>query len=113
MTDNCCVTDYFAWESPGIGRNVVFLLGMGVVFLLILTLKEFRLFHRLFYKVQKNYSLLANESSFMDDDVIEEKYRVRNMNYNQIRSHNLVLKNMTKFYNDFVAVNQICVAVES
>lgn len=89
---------------------------MGLLFMI-----EFRVFHGIFYKCKskpKGLKDLASNTSAtdvnsMDSDVVEEKYRVRNMNYNQVRSNNLVLRNMTKFYNDFLAVDQICVAVDA
>lgn len=88
----------------------------------ILFMIEFRVFHGIFYKCKPKPKGLAeitsNSSSAadvdaLDSDVLEEKFRVRNMNYNQVRSNNLVVRNMTKFYNNFLAVNQICVAVDA
>lgn len=78
---------------------------------------EFRLFHSLFYICKRNpkgqAAMPIQDGTAEDSDVLEEKYRVRNMNYNQIRSNNLVVKNISKYYGNFLAVNQICVGVDA
>lgn len=118
LGDLCCETDFYAWAYPGILRNIVFLVGSGLLFMAILFMIEFRVFHGIFYKCKPQPKGLTSTSSAtdvsaLDGDVVEEKFRVRNMNFNQVRSNNLVVKNMTKFYKDFLAVNQICVAVDA
>lgn len=98
-------------------RNVVFMVMSGVLFLAILFLIEFRIFHRMFYNCKRSPAALSPTSGLdgavVDSDVVEEKYRVRNMNYNQIRVNNLVVRNMSKYYGKFLAVNDICVGVDA
>lgn len=118
LGDTCCVTEYFAWSAPGILRNIIFMLAAGVLFMAILFMIEFRVFHNIFYKFKPRPKGLSGAASAtdvaaLDGDVVQEKHRVRNMNFNQIRSTNLVVKNMTKFYKNFLAVNQICVGVDA
>lgn len=51
------------------------------------------------------------EDGYFDEDVEQEKERVKNMLPSQIAETNLVLDRVTKFYKRFVAVNQISLAV--
>lgn len=53
-----------------------------------------------------------NEIVQIDDDVQDEQKRISEMTTQQIATHNLVLKNMTKKYNNVLAVNQISVVVD-
>lgn len=93
------------------------MIASGVLFTAILFLIEFRIFHRMFYKCKRTPPALSPttgmDGAVVDSDVVEEKYRVRNMNYNQIRANNLVVRNMTKVYGKFLAVNDICVGVDA
>lgn len=118
LGDICCDTDYYQWGDPGILRNIVFMVIAGLLYMAILFMIEFRVFHSIFYclkPVPKGLSSTSSaaDANACDSDVLMEKYRVRNMNFNQVRSNNLVVKNMTKFYKNFLAVNQICVGVDA
>lgn len=48
----------------------------------------------------------------MDSDVKKEKERVKSLSIEQIEKSNLTLKNMTKFYKNKLAVNQLCVGID-
>jgi ATP-binding cassette, subfamily A (ABC1), member 3 len=48
----------------------------------------------------------------MDDDVQREKERIAKMEHHEIKDKNLVLKEMTKYYGSFLAVNKISLSVE-
>lgn len=79
---------------------------------------EFRVFDGISYKCKPKSKGLtttttATDVNAVDSDVLEEKSRVRNMTYDQLSAKNLVVRNMTKYYKDFLAVNQISVAVEA
>lgn len=61
FSDNCpwtgCVArtdDYFDWERPGIGRNILFFMLEGALCIVVLLMLEFRLFERLMYFMQKS-----------------------------------------------------------
>lgn len=69
---------------------------------------ELRIFEGLFSKKMSGGKFPEAE----DEDVKAEKHRVNNMGAKEIKYTNLVIKNMTKFYKKFQAVNQISVAVE-
>lgn len=55
---------------------------------------------------------LPEPTSKVDDDVLNEKYRVAAMSDCELELQNLVLDRATKFYDRFLAVNQISVAVK-
>jgi ATP-binding cassette, subfamily A (ABC1), member 3 len=48
----------------------------------------------------------------MDDDVQREKEKISKMEHREIENKNLVLKDMTKYYGSFLAVNQISLSVD-
>lgn len=107
--------DYFAWKEPGIGRNLVYLLVSGLIFFLILLIVEYRLlegFAYLLCSVFKRDLPSASEDNFLDDDVLAEKQRLNRMPMDEIKSHNLLMKQVSKFYGSFLAVNQISVAIK-
>ncbi|KAB0796441.1 hypothetical protein PPYR_10502 [Photinus pyralis] len=110
----CCSTptNYYAWEAPGIGRNVIFSTLVGLFLIAILLLIEYRILERLRYalqgkKVRSNPPPIENE----DSDVITEKEKIQNMSAEEIKEHSLVLKDVTKYYKNFLAVNRICLSV--
>ncbi|XP_055711669.1 phospholipid-transporting ATPase ABCA3 isoform X3 [Phlebotomus papatasi] len=113
----CCVNGYFDFQDPGIGRDLTYMALVGVIMFVVLLLKETRVLEGIFYRGKK---VLMNpipeteeEGGLLDDDVRVEKERVREMSLTDIEKHNLVLKDMTKYYGKFLAVNQLCVGVES
>lgn len=52
-----------------------------------------------------------SEDGFMDVDVYNEKQRVKTMTNDDIKSSNLILRQVSKFYRRFLAVNQISVGI--
>lgn len=52
-----------------------------------------------------------SEDGVLDSDVQVEKDMVRALSHSEISQHALVLKDVTKYYKDFLAVNQLCVGV--
>jgi hypothetical protein len=61
FSDNCppsgCLArtdDYFDWEAPGIGRNILFFMLEGAVCIVVLLMVEYRLFERVAYFIQKS-----------------------------------------------------------
>lgn len=112
---DCCTLDFFDWKVPGIGRNIGFLTFVGVVFFLIVFLRELGYFKHLHYKMStaKGYPNIDLRACIsMDSDVATEKQRVQNMSCDEIQTSSLVMKDMSKFYKDLLAVNSVCVGVE-
>ena len=128
INENCCQLNPFAWEAPGVLRHFVFLFAVGVFSIVFLMLKEFRKFEILYYKLRIVYRAIGryfkkndievtdttveNNVETEDEDVKFEKERINNMNPNDYKEYNLILKNMTRYYSDFKAVNQLCVGIK-
>lgn len=92
-----------------------FLFVVGCVLYVLLFLVEFQVPQRLFYAVRGAQMPVLEErdESLMDSDVLEERNRIKTMSYTQISGYNLVLRDMTKFYDKFLAVNRLSLAVEA
>lgn len=56
-----------------------------------------------------------NVSMFMniDDDVESENIRINNLTKQELAEHNLVIKNLTKYYKNLLAVNNINLSVNA
>lgn len=52
-----------------------------------------------------------SEDGFLDADVFTEKVRVDAMSSHEIAAHNLVLNNVTKYYRNILAVNQLSIVI--
>ncbi|XP_063703387.1 phospholipid-transporting ATPase ABCA1-like [Culicoides brevitarsis] len=110
----CCERNFFKWDDPGIGKNLFYMILTGITTFTILLMHEYRIFEMIFYKgvhLYKGPPIPETEDDILDQDVKDEKNRINAMEPEQIVSTNLVLKNMTKFYNRLLAVNQTCVGV--
>lgn len=81
-----------------------------------------------YYKIRKVYRavvslinpnfILRSSSQSMntddeDDDVKREKELINNMEPSDYKNHTLVMKNVTKYYKNFLAVNQLSVGIKS
>ncbi|KAJ8951652.1 hypothetical protein NQ318_012323 [Aromia moschata] len=107
--------NYFKWESPGIGRNIVYsFLGGIILFILLLTI-DYGVYSRITdYISNMRLPPRPADPDNEDDDVAEEKQRIRNATDYEIRNNNvLVLRDLTKFYKKFQAVNSLCLGVNS
>lgn len=92
-----------------------FLLVVGCCLYLLLFLVEFQVPQRMFYAVKgvKKMRIEERDETIMDSDVMEEHARIKKMSFQQIGNYNLVLRDMTKFYDSFLAVNKLSLAVEA
>ncbi|KAJ6632964.1 Phospholipid-transporting ATPase ABCA3, partial [Pseudolycoriella hygida] len=114
ITAPCCHNDYFDFDNYGIGRHLLYLFVVGVIVFVVLLLNEYGLVAAVFYKIRNCFVKFTLEPSTepVDSDVQEEKDKVLNMSRFEIESYNLVVDNMSKAYDKFVAVNSMCIAVE-
>jgi len=48
----------------------------------------------------------------LDDDVANERERILQMSSNELATKNLVLDRVTKYYGQFMAVNQVSLCVQ-
>ncbi|XP_053685902.1 phospholipid-transporting ATPase ABCA3-like [Sabethes cyaneus] len=109
---NCCETNIFTWDPAGINRNLLFMTGLGIGSFLILMAIEYRWFVKLFSGRRSSKPIPPRHSENIDSDVLAEKQRIQSMEMAEINSTHLVLRDVTKYYKSFLAVNQLSVLVE-
>ncbi|XP_017768274.1 PREDICTED: ATP-binding cassette sub-family A member 3 [Nicrophorus vespilloides] len=109
----CCrkTENYYQWEKPGILRNIIISMGIGTLMFVILFLKETRVFTRIKYAFMKKNKNVETPESEYDTDVFAEKTKIEIMTDDEMREQSLVLRDVTKYYKDFLAVNGICLGV--
>lgn len=102
----------YGFGGYGIGTNLLYLIISGVLFFITLFLVEFGILGKVFRSIfcRRQPPLLSNES--IDNDVNEEKKIVNAMQSNDLQANNLVLRDLSKFYGSFLAVNQLSVRVK-
>lgn len=68
----------------------------------------------LFSNLALNYSESAAQLEIeeIDPDVQAEKDRINNLEVSEISNYNLVMKNVTRLYGDFMAVNKLSGAIK-
>ncbi|GLH10672.1 Protein white [Gryllus bimaculatus] len=124
--DNCpstgCVSvpaNYFQFGTPGIGKHILYLLGMGCVFNIILLLVEFHCFDWLRpssggpARRQKKQGEEISPEEEIDSDVLEEKEKICSSEIQELTNNfSLVLRDVTKYYGRFLAVDHICIGVK-
>lgn len=89
--------------------------GVGVIFCAILWIIEHNIFSRFRYFLHGLFPIKlssAKTNTPIDIDVQNEKIKINKMVTDDFRAYSLVLRNLTKYYGNFLAVNRICVAVE-
>ncbi|XP_037937487.1 ATP-binding cassette sub-family A member 3-like [Teleopsis dalmanni] len=115
LIPQCCTNEeYFAWKSPGVLPELLYMLITAALFFAMLIVIEYGLIGEILYKINcKNCSkkLTAPENGFLDQDVANERHRVANMSTAEVKEQNMVLDRLTKFYGKFLAVNQVSLSV--
>uniref|UniRef100_A0A8C5SUR6 ABC transporter domain-containing protein n=1 Tax=Laticauda laticaudata TaxID=8630 RepID=A0A8C5SUR6_LATLA len=116
-------TNYFAWESPGVGKYLTAMAAQGLSFLLLLFLIETNLLWRMRTIVcdirrRRKWVMLLNQVPVLpeDRDVADERKKVLESPVASISSLNspLVIKELTKVYSSrdsCLAVDRISLAV--
>lgn len=118
--------DFFDWQDPGILRNLIYFLGVGIGMFAVLFLIEFRVFEVIYYYARMVYRAVfgilcknflrrppvPEDSANTDIDVKYEKERISAMMPSDFENYNLVMKNVSRYYDDFLAVNQLCVGIK-
>ncbi|XP_063703816.1 phospholipid-transporting ATPase ABCA3-like [Culicoides brevitarsis] len=110
---SCCEKmDFFAYEYPGMGKHLVKMMTSGVISWIIIILIEV-LRRKNFNFFTKNH-LQSNEiDQNIDCDVLEEKRLVKRLKEKELSQYNLVIKDLKKTYGSYVAVKDMCVAVNN
>ncbi|XP_017124894.1 phospholipid-transporting ATPase ABCA3 isoform X2 [Drosophila elegans] len=115
LVPQCCnIKPFFAWDEPGVLPEVVYMTVTGVVFFLIIIVLEFRLINELMFKIRQLLSKPPPPPAegHLDDDVANERERILNMSSDELAVKNLVLDRVTKYYGQFLAVNQVSLCVQ-
>ncbi|XP_023310224.1 ATP-binding cassette sub-family A member 3-like [Anoplophora glabripennis] len=103
---------YYMWDSPGIGKNLSFLFIVGLILYLVHLFIEYKLFIRLFYYITRyRQHQKQNEEIEEDADVAEENNKIRNASRDELLNYALILRDLTKYYGKFLAVNCLCLGV--
>ncbi|EDW27108.1 GL16575 [Drosophila persimilis] len=115
MLPKCCnMKPWFAWAEPGVGPETTYMITTGVVFFLIIIVLEFRIIGELIYKIRQALTKPPPPpvEGYLDDDVAQERERIFNMSTPELAAKNLVLDRVTKYYGNFLAVNQVSLCVQ-
>ncbi|XP_032594289.1 phospholipid-transporting ATPase ABCA3 isoform X2 [Drosophila grimshawi] len=112
LVPKCCnLKSYFAWEAPGVLPEVVYMIVTAIVFFLIIILSEYGVVGELMYLIHRRAVKPPPPVEALDDDVESERERILQMDSATLSTKNLVLDRVTKYYGDFVAVNQVSLCV--
>lgn len=74
--------------------------------------KDHFIFELLYYKFFSRPRMLPLLNQNLDSDVNDEIQKVKEMSAEEIKGKNLVLKGLTKYYGNFLAVNQLYLDIE-
>ncbi|CAL1288325.1 unnamed protein product [Larinioides sclopetarius] len=122
--DSVCIPweeNYFALASPGIGKQLIFFSIQAVLFICILVLCERNFIRYLRYKIKSRkitptsiptLSESLDVESIEDDDVRIERMKIQSISLPDLfLSNHLVIKEVTKQYGTFTAVNKVSFGV--
>lgn len=99
-------------QSPGIGRNVIISFIMAGVLFLILIFNEYGLIS-FFLNKAMNFSKPPLGDKALDEDVKAENAKIKHaVDSSLTHEYSLVLRDVTKYYGNFLAVNGLCLGVK-
>lgn len=110
----------YAYDDPGIYRALLYMTVTAIVFFILILIIESRAVCKLMNLIQivlkgpkpKSKRPHLCDGCIIERDVKNEKYKVNDMKEVDMKSHNLVLDNLAKYYGKFMAVRGICLVVE-
>lgn len=113
----CCEVDYHSMKPYSTGLNLAGFMWSGLIYFVLFFLYESGLmtlvcgpvFIGLFTRQPPVYDYTKKP---LDSDVVDEKIRVNRMTARMMRSQVLVMKNLTKYYKNELAVDDLCLAVK-
>ncbi|XP_041350182.1 phospholipid-transporting ATPase ABCA3-like [Gigantopelta aegis] len=126
--------NYFDWEAPGVGRELVFMILQGFLYLGLVLLIEYHVPQRVWYAIRSNHDDIIcppnavynvsgqNENCAIwnrgspvqeeDGDVLEENNRINNTSLDKLsETDSLILTRLYKRFGSLVAVNHISVGI--
>jgi len=130
ITDNCgesCQSlsaDYLAWQWPGIGRKLIIMAAQGCVWLFVLCTLEsdtLRRVERLVVNIasgKPDVGMAAADhgvpaaAAAEDSDVAAERERIVRTPVERLATTDaVILRQLTKFYGSFLAVNRLSIGI--
>ncbi|CAG2240533.1 ABCA3 [Mytilus edulis] len=112
---------YLAWDFPGVGKYVCFMAIQGCLFFFVLFLVESGILRRKCSSAMKKKKIASSYADLgesrpgvvdEDSDVQAERDRINTTDANSLKtSDSIVVKNLKKYYDNFLAVDEICVSV--
>ncbi|XP_050517572.1 phospholipid-transporting ATPase ABCA3-like isoform X2 [Diabrotica virgifera virgifera] len=105
--------NYFKWKAPGIARNMVYSFLTGIILFALLLAIEYKIFSRVhYYLTQKHFTKKPIPVEDEDSDVSKERERIHVATEIDIKqNYTLAVKDLTKYYKNFLAVNGLCVGI--
>lgn len=88
----------------------------GILFLSICILMDHLVFEKLAYKIKTTLTSPTKNLStttVFDSDVEDEKQKIEKMTVDQLKTENLALQGLSKFYGNKLAVNQLYLGVDT
>lgn len=113
-------TEIFSFQPNGISRNLAYMLAVGIVSFTVLLLIELRYFNcnikcrkpwgsaPIAAVTESTETVAINE----DADVTDENQRIGSMQESVLNDHTLVMKDVSKYYGPFQAVNELSLMVD-
>ncbi|KAL7030128.1 hypothetical protein ACKWTF_006533 [Chironomus riparius] len=114
LQKDCCSRNFYNLGDDGIGIMLIALVIVSITSFIVLFIIEFRVIQTLIVMIRKPKiprNIPESEDGFVDSDVAVEKEKVKRYTEYISAKDNLVLKDFTKFYGNFMAVNQLCIGV--
>ena len=98
--------------TPGIGRNIIISFLMCIFLFAILLFNEYGFFSFLVNKLI-NYNKPPSRGVQLEEDVQEENTKIQSTDEMVLNNnYALVLRDVTKYYKNFLAVNGLCLGVK-
>ncbi|XP_050094334.1 phospholipid-transporting ATPase ABCA1-like isoform X1 [Anopheles aquasalis] len=111
----CCSMNPFSFDqTTGINRSLLFFVAIGVISFMLIMIIDYRLLKKILSRKAKTPGELLNGDGprdEIDSDVLDEKQRIGQCSGGELASFNLVLKELSKSYGNFLAVNRLTVGV--
>lgn len=73
---------------------------------------DYGFFQKIIYIIKHSRVQPSYGAEYEDPDVCEEKRKIRNATQSELQQYAVVLKDVTKYYNKFLAVNGLCLGVK-
>lgn len=101
----------YSFNSNEIGLNLFMLALSGVFYLALCIMIDMKIFRKIFNSFCTKEEKFPSNGEF-DSDVVVEQKKVSSLSETEILKKNLVTKSLSKFYGNFLAVNQLSFCVD-